>query len=72
MRMTFDLDGGLSVVISSNAPRHSNDHNSVHIQVNRAESEEAPTGELLTAFSIKPSHARAISSALMTAATEGR
>jgi hypothetical protein len=86
MRMSFDLDGCHAIEITGNVPRVQHDPASVCINVlytplpmPPARTENEPEGDYIQlptqtklSVSLKPSHARAIASALLSAATEAR
>lgn len=71
MRATFELDSCYELQISEDIPRASGDSGSVGVQVTHTPLGES-TSELVFALNLKPSHARAIASALLAAATEAR
>lgn len=88
MRVSFSLDGCHEMEITGNVPRSVNDPESVCINVLRTPLPTlapAPPGtanmppqyfqsptETLLSVSLRPSHARALASALLSAATEAR
>lgn len=84
MKATFQLDGCHTLSVTDNVPRHAADPASVSIQLDRAPLPTvhalpdgstgmtyAPT-ECVFSTQLVPSYARAIASALLSAATEAK
>lgn len=73
MRAKFDV-GIYTMSVTGDAPRNAGDGRSVAVQIDAMRFTGAnpseTTTEMVCAFTLKPSHARAIASALLSAATE--
>jgi hypothetical protein len=84
MKASFSIDGCHDLEITGNVPRTANDPASVCINLLRtplpqlmsapdvANCYVQPPTEVVLSVSLRPSHARAIASALLSAATEAK
>lgn len=76
MRTTFQLDPCTMLVVQGDIPRCASDNGSVHIQIEHTplslDGSEQPPADMPFACVLTPSHARAIASAILAAATDAR
>jgi hypothetical protein len=76
METTFKLDGCHYLIVCGDMPRVASDARSVLLQVNHKPLPNVdgtcPPDDLVVSFTVAPSEARAIASAILSAATEAR
>ena len=76
MRSVFQMDSCYELTIVEDCPRAFGDPRNVTISVTHTPlslpSEPSGAAEHVVTFNLKPSHARAVASALLAAATEAR
>ena len=72
IRATFDLDGCYKLMVTSPNPTLGHDPRSVGLQLmhERISLDEEPQIETVLTLNLTPSHARAIASAILSAATD--